>query len=300
MSDDGSGFPREGTSITDKNSPMPLDIFFIDDSIQNNPTRRGMGRLVGVGGLQVPGDNVRDLEAGIQSLCSATGFPEGPSGEFKWSPGRELWMWANLRLQARTDFILEALRLASEAGAIVMVVIEDATRGRATGAQSPEEDVVRLFLERAHHALSAWPPRHGIVLADRPSSRATDAAFLTACLETLQRGTEYTLPDRFAFNVVTTPSHNVRLLQLADVVSSCSLAFVSGESTWSPAVFEVIRPLIREEYSRRGGCGLKIHPDFVFANLYHWLLGDSHFVRYQTGHPLPLPNRPYAMSPDEP
>jgi hypothetical protein len=49
------------------------------------------------------------------------------------------------------------------------------------------------------------------------------------------------------------------------------------------------------DFGRIGGLGLKIHPDFRYANLYHWLLGDSHFVRYQSGYPLPFKSRPYAI-----
>jgi hypothetical protein len=58
-----------------------------------------MGRLVGVGGLLVRGEVVRDLERDLSSLCEKTGFPEGPAGEFKWSPGKDLWMRDNLKIE---------------------------------------------------------------------------------------------------------------------------------------------------------------------------------------------------------
>jgi len=276
-----------------------MDLYCIDDSRQDHPSRPGMGKLVAVGGLHVPSHAVRDLERTLDKLCLDTGFPKGKEGEFKWSPGKELWMRDNLKDQARTGFFKTALELAQTVAARAIVVIEDADRGPATKGATPEEDVVRLFLERAHHFLGNYPSRHGIVLADRPHGQAAqEDRFLASCLETLQQGTDYTLPDRIALNVITTSSHLVRLLQLADVVTGCTLAYAAGEKTWSPPEFAVIQPMIREELGRRGGVGLKLQPDFNFANLYHWLLGDQYYVRGGTGHPLPTPHRPYATSPD--
>ncbi|HZK50776.1 MAG TPA: hypothetical protein VFD47_04340, partial [Actinomycetota bacterium] len=48
-----------------------------------------------------------------------------------------------------------------------------------------------------------------------------------------------------------------------------------------------ILPLLREDYGCKGGRGLKIHPDLRYGNLYHWLLGDEAFVRYEGGIDLP-------------
>lgn len=70
--------------------------------------------------------------------------------------------------------------------------------------------------------------------------------------------------------------------------------FKAGESNFSPPIFECMKPLFRSETGRVGGVGLKLHPDYKYANLYHWLLGDSHFVRGGSGTPLPMKNRPYS------
>jgi hypothetical protein len=58
--------------------------------------------------------------------------------------------------------------------------------------------------------------------------------------------------------------------------------------------------LLRTELGRCGGVGMKIHPDFRYANLYHWLLGDEFFARYMSAVPLPLMGRKYAASPHQP
>jgi hypothetical protein len=143
-----------------------------------------------------------------------------------------------------------------------------------------------MFLERAHAQVPAG--RTALVVFDRQDGdHRDDFAFLSACVDKLRAGTAYTNLDKLAL-ALSSDSKLSRLLQLADVVAACSTSFVAGESRWSPTVFrEGILPLLREEYGRRGGCGLKIHPDLRYGNLYHWLLGDSHFVRYQTGSPLP-------------
>jgi hypothetical protein len=86
----------------------------------------------------------------------------------------------------------------------------------------------------------------------------------------------------------------VRCLQAADLITASVTAFVAGENKFSPPVFAAILPLFPKDFGRIGGLGLKIHPDFRYANLYHWLLGDSHFVRHQVGSPLPFEKSPYA------
>jgi hypothetical protein len=87
---------------------------------------------------------------------------------------------------------------------------------------------------------------------------------------------------------VSTDSKLSRLLQLADIITSCATNFVAGEDKWSPLIFrEGVLPMLRSDYGCVGGRGLKIHPDMRYGNLYHWLLGDEMFVRYQGGFQLP-------------
>lgn len=116
---------------------------------------------------------------------------------------------------------------------------------------------------------------------------------------TLRNGHGYVQPARIALNVLTTDSRLVRLLQAADLVTGATFAYVSGESTWSPGVVGRLRDLFPSELGRVGGVGVKLHPDYVYANLYHWIFGDTVYVRYPLGHPYPLEERPFAAGPDE-
>jgi hypothetical protein len=262
-----------------------MDLFAIDDSKQSKPSRDGMGPLVAVGGLHVPGDRVRGLELALDDLCKEFAFPQGE--EFKWSPPKGAWEHSNLRGADRDQFNLRALGLARDAGATGIVAMEDKRKAKANRkSRSHEEDVTMMFLERAQ---ARMPAEHdAVVVFDRPGGdREAETKFLTEALTMLRTGTAYTALDRLAV-VFSTDSKLSRLVQLADVVTACSTAYVAGEKRFAPLIFkDGVLPLLREDYGCIGGRGLKIHPDMRYGYLYHWLLGDSHFVRYQTGFKLP-------------
>lgn len=255
-----------------------------------------MHSLVAAGSVEVPEDNLAGLESRIGEICIEAGFPAGE--EFKWSPGSELWMRDNLVRDRRRDFYMQILTSAKEAGACATIVIEDIAHARATGNCSAETDVTRLLLERAH--LSIPEGHFGMFIADRPGGgRGDEDKFISQCLDTLKSGTNVVGDLRKIALAITTSSKFIRLLQLADVITGCTTAYVAGETRFAPVVFlEGIKPLLRSESGRIGGVGLKIHPDGRFANLYHWLLGDQYFVRSNVGRPFPLQNSPYVASAD--
>jgi hypothetical protein len=273
-----------------------MHFFFFDDSKQNKPGRTKMGSLVAIGGVAIKKENVNKLEKEINNICTAAGFPRDE--KFKWSPGKELWMRDNLTGEYRENFYFAVLEKIKEHNGTAFVVIEDTKCSCATGAKSHEEDAVRLFLERVEIYLQRTNS-DGIVISDRPGGdRKDEDKFLSNCLETIESGTTYIKPECIALNVLSANSKYIRLLQAADLITACTLAYVSGEVTFSPKIFEKIKPLFDSDKDRIGGVGLKIHPDFKYANLYHWLLGDTHFVRFNTGFPLPFAGRPYNKSPN--
>ena len=274
-----------------------MDLFFVDDAQQKSPSRPGMGPLLAVGGVRVPEQSIQDLERQTGDLCEKYSFPD--KAIFKWSPGRELWMSKNLVDERRQEFFMRVLGLAQENGAAATVIIEDTNRATAMKTESHEIDAIQLFLERAHNQLVSRQCI-GMVIVSQPSGdRKSESKFLASCLETLKCGTDYVRPDRVAA-VLCSPPRFLRLLQIADLVTSCTTAFVSGEDSYSPPVFDIIKTMLAAELGRIGGVGLKIHPDYRYANLYHWLLGDTHFWRRSTGLPLPLAGRSYFSGPSTP
>jgi hypothetical protein len=233
-----------------------------------------MGSLVAVGGMYVPGALVRSLALALEELCEEFGFP--PSEEFKWSPTRGSWMRENVRGGTQRELYVDCLKVAAEHEVEAWVVIEDvAYRSTTGGGDDHELDVVKIFLERCQRHLDGTDTE-AIVLADHPSGgRPAEAEFAAACLRTLRNGTRYVHPTRVAL-VVTEDSKNTRLLQLADLIVGSTLAYVAGETRRSAPLFEDhIRGLLRRsEEGQIGGVGLKLHPDRVYGNLYHWLLDD--------------------------
>ncbi|TAJ09803.1 MAG: DUF3800 domain-containing protein [Nitrospirae bacterium] len=273
-----------------------MDFFFADDSRQATPSRARMGPLVGIGGIRVPDEQVPVLEKALNDICKDFGFPGRES--FKWSPGRELWMRDNLRHPRREEFFLTILELAKTSGVKALVIAEDTGHRRATaGAPNPEADVTRLFLERVHNEL-VRSDKYGVVVVARPTGdRSDEDRFLADCLETIASGTAYVKPDHIALNVLSAHARVVRLLQLADVVASCSIAALAGEKKYAPPVFEAIKLILVRDSERIGGIGFKVHPDYIYANIYHWLLGDSHFWKRACGIPMPMKTRPYGTDP---
>jgi hypothetical protein len=252
-----------------------------------------MGVLVAVGGISVQEQNARPLESALDELCLEYSFPVGEV--FKWSPGRDHWMRDNLIEDRRVEFFQRALALAEAHQAVAMVTIADKSRGMATGkASNHEMDVLIMAMERFDKTLGK---DHGLVVVARPSGGRTDEdEFLSGCVEAVSKGTEYSQFSRLATNVLTMPFPNSRLLQVADLVVSISTALVAGHERYTAPVFPAVKTLLRGSLGRIGGAGLKIHPDYVYGNLYHWLLGDDVFWKSGQGITLPNEKRPFAQN----
>ena len=216
-----------------------MNFFFADDAKQNHPTRQGMGALVAIGGVCVPDSQIRYLESGLNALCMNYGFP--PGEWFKWSPNKDQWMRTKLVEDGRQQFFVEAIELANSMGCKALVVIEDSTRSPVKKGLTATDDVTLMFIERVGIRLS-YGGTDGIVIADRSfGAPDQEEEFLAGCLETIQQGTKFVTPERIALNVLSTPSRRVRTLQLADVVVSCTLSYISGEKAYSPPIFDHVK-----------------------------------------------------------
>jgi hypothetical protein len=254
-----------------------------------------MGPLVAAGAISVLAEKLGNLDRKLDDLCDRYKFPEGE--EFKWSPNRRSWMHSALVGPRRQKFFERVLEILGEHGALATVAVEDLWYGRATKAPSHELDVVTLLLERIEQQCGRASCQ-GVVVVDRPSGgRAQEDKFSGECLRIAEVGTSYVKPTRIAHAIISADSKRSRVLQAADLVTSCTLALVAGEDTYAPPVFEHIKPLLDQRDGRISGYGLKIHPHTSYANLYHWLLGEDHFHYWQMRLKLPTKRFPYATSP---
>ena len=115
----------------------------------------------------------------------------------------------------------------------------------------------------------------------------------------LESGTEYSVPDWCALNILTTPSKHLRQLQLADLVTGITTAMVAGQERFASPLFPAIREMMLQNFHGYiGGTGLKLFPDDLW-NLYRWVLDEPHFMRVgsNTGFSLPIRTLPYADAP---
>ena len=270
-----------------------MKIIFADDSRQANPSRDRVGELVAIGGIIVPSENVRGLERNINGFCAE--FDLSSNDSFKWSPGRDLRFHRTVVNSNRREFYRQIITSAQEFHVEAIVVIEDTNRRPAIENTRPDLDVTKMFIERIEMILGRMGS-DGIIIIDRPQGGTGDrTSFLNQCFETIQNGTDYVLPEQIAINVVSSPAKFVRLIQLADVVTSCAVARVAGEEDFSPLIFSFVKELlVKSDRVTIGGFGLKIHPDYVFRNLYHWLCGDVSFIDDGEEITLPDSRRPYC------
>src|SRR5690242_19430656 len=90
-----------------KDDDKEVKLVFADDSERRKPRRSGMDHLVAFGGFLLDADRAGDVERVVEGLTKSVGFPDG--SEFKWSPGKDLWMRENLVEEERADFFRKVL-----------------------------------------------------------------------------------------------------------------------------------------------------------------------------------------------
>lgn len=271
-------------------------LFFADDSKQNNPTRPRMGPLLATGGLFIAGDDLASLERSLEDLCQRIGFPANE--EFKWSPRRSSWMHHGLVEGARREFFANVLGICSMHHSTAVIILSDSNYRTPSNCANHEIFMTKMLIERVN-ILADSKGSDAVIITDRPGGGLpTEKKFLAECFETLKNGTPFIMPKRIAVNPIATDSHLIRILQAADLIVSCTTAFVSGQTTLAPETFEILKPMLARNLGRAGGAGVKIHPDYIYANLYHWLLEDDVLIKNMNGQTLPIASRHYSTGPD--
>lgn len=256
-----------------------------------------MGPLVATGGLFVAGDDLASLERSLESICRRVGFPANE--EFKWSPRRGSWMYHGLVEGARREFFAEILGICSTHHTTAVIILSDSTSRTPNDCANHEIFMTKMLIERVN-ILADSKGFDAVIITDRPGGGLpTEKKFLAECFETLKNGTRFIMPNRIAVNPIATDSHLIRALQAADLIVSCTTAFVSGQMTLAPETFEILKPTLARNLGRAGGAGVKIHPDYKYANLYHWLLEDDLLIKNMNGLTLPIASRPYSTGPDQ-
>lgn len=238
------------------------------------------------------------LSRDLNHFCQQHGFPIGE--EFKWSPGRKHWMRSNLVGERRKLFFKQALLIAKMHNCKAIVVAQDCNPSfhRAHCQLSPADDAIDLLVERANFFARRVSGTCRLVI-DNPGGNQKDGRELTKRVSKLLRdGTRVNKLDSIESNLSLIDSKSSRILQLADLVTSCTCAAIAGESRFAIPMFRFITPLLDRHpfHEQIGGVGLKIHP-VKHANLYHWLCGDQFLAQGREKINLPTPLKPYYLNP---
>lgn len=269
-----------------------MRLVFIDDSQQTNPPRDGLGRLLAIGGVIVPEEQLAGFAADMSAIKADLGIPV--SEEIKWKPpkGSFLAGAGGEVAQALRQQMLEAA-FARDIRSIVVMVDHSQVYTSRTDAEVGRE-ILKWLYERVSIAL-AKEGDVGLVIADKPGGgSAEEGRWLADSLSLTNDGTEYVEPGNVVLPIVTAPSHHVPHLQLADLIVAACTAAVAGH----PAAL-ALRPLLRQLFHRNavgdaGGAGIVIFP--ARPNLYHWAFGEDSYskVGMNTGWTLPWREWKYA------
>jgi Protein of unknown function (DUF3800) len=217
-----------------------MEVFFADDSVQTG-FRRNQGKLVGFGGVFVDETELRPLSLDMDQIAAQYRIP--PGVELKWSPPRRSWLHDNLGEPERPACYGAVLDAAARHGARALVAVVDTGRTSWSSAFALKE-CAKYVWERVEIHLSRPAGRTGLIVADRPGGGAREEeALLADFLAMSSVGTGWVLPTNVALNILTTPSHLVRHLQLADIVTGATVAAVAG-SRYAPPVFASVKPRI--------------------------------------------------------
>ena len=278
-------------------SVVIVKFLFLDDAKQKAPARERMGSLVGVGGLVVEADKLNTLEREIDFICRDTfEFPDGEM--FKWSPSKSDWMRSHLENARRFDLFSKVLEACRRASAKAIVAVCDTTKGKANSAASDHEvDAYLLALERFHTHLRE---ETGFVIIAKPSGgNKSENKMLAECIEHRVLGTDFVQFDKISQNPVTAPSRNSRVLQASDLIVSTTTAMCSGHCEYAENLFDdYVRGLFISDWRGLvGNTGLKLHPNVLYRNVYHWILKEEFRANGSTGFPLPDIEKPYSVHP---
>ncbi len=255
-----------------------------------------MKSVIGFGGVLIEEQALRPLAAAIDQIAKAFEIPDGD--ELKWSPKKGTWVYENLHGSVREQCYKQILTAGVEHGVKAIVICWNTGHGLKGPADAFNTCVGYLF-ERLSVNLEQRNTA-AIVVADRPGGgKDQEEEFLSNFVERVQNGTDYVVPDRVLLNVLTTPSHLVRHLQLADLVTGITTAMVSAMDDYAGPLFPLVQKMfITNNMGGVAGTGLKVAPNGL-ENLYHWVLNENLFHKGggAISYRLPSSNLPFATNP---
>lgn len=273
-----------------------MQLVFVDDSKQAGK-RHGMGKLIALGALAFPEDQLKPFADAFYNAYDRHGVPRDV--EMKWSLGKGSWLTENSHLL--TPLRTEILQAAVLHGGRVIVVIWDCERVKSAHGKGPEDGVIDFLFERVTMMLEKSDSHNlGILVFDKPGGgHKQEDEWISGTRDLTSIGTNYVKSTAVVIPVLTAPSHHHPHLQTADLITGCMTNAVAGGKYGLELVPSVLPMLHKNWRGSAGGTGLKLYPDEL-NNLYHWLLSEKDFSRGIGGCSLPHRDWAYADDPGLP
>jgi hypothetical protein len=269
-------------------------VAFVDDS-KPYGRRSGMGRLIALGAVVFPEHAIAEYASEAEAIYTDLDVPL--DAELKWSPPDGSFLKSPEGNEVRGVLVKRTLQLAVETGAGSVVVVWDTGRTTLQG-QPAEQRVLKFLYERVSMCLES---DIGLMIADKPAGGrvSDDEKWLASTLELTDYGTEYIDPDHIILPIVTAPSHHLRQLQLADLVTGATAAAVAGGNQYADQLAPLLLALAhKNRFDLAGGAGLKLFPDEL-RNLHYWAFREDRFVSIDADQEWQLPNPEWAYASDD-
>lgn len=232
-----------------------MHVLFLDDSRQR-PESGGRQRFNAIGGIICPENELKRLETRVGGIKRQFHFPEGE--EIKWSPDRDSWVRENLVGERRTQCWRLVLNAAQDCQCQTIVSIIDTELTTISGERVIQQNLEHI-LERFQFCLHS-DDLLGIVIADR-LNRGEDDRMIGDTYEFYTSGTSYVQLNNLFCHVLTTTSHTVAQIQVADLVTGVTCAMAAGQTHYAAPLFPIIEEMFyRDQRGRIRGCGLKLFP----------------------------------------
>jgi len=277
-----------------------LYFLFADDSEYPSQLNDETDKVIGFGGLHVPGDLLPSFSRDIEDLFRKWDIPTEPTREteVKWSTAPGDYIREAIG-DERQEFFEELLSVVDRYD----IHLQVSAANRNLLGQTEEQTrkcLVKFTFER--FAMQAEDhDAYGIAICDESGPMDGDQQVLREFYELKNKGTGHVDAQRVIMNVLTTQSRYSEIVQTADVFVSVTTSLLAGkENDYNKELFVKFNHLFPTGHINQAGTGLKLWPD-KFRNMYHWLLGTTYYKRFSAhgGGELPTDFLQYANCPFE-
>lgn len=247
-----------------------MKLVFIDDSGQQSPPRAGLGRLVALGAVIVPEDEVTGWASDLLAMKAQLGVPEDE--EIKWKPTKGSFL-ASAGGEVNAALRERMLRAAIDRGITSVVhVLDHSLVYRDRSVVQVGQELLKWTYDKVAFGLEG---QGAVMVADKPGGGAADESrWLAQTLVLTNDGTAYTEPGKVVLPVLTANSRHVPHLQLADLVTAATTAAVAGRPHGLQLATLLLQLARKNNRGYAGGAGITLWPPGL-RDLLYWVFQED-------------------------